>query len=117
MTRDEILALKAGRSLNVCVAEKIIGHKVVADQIMGDTEVFVSKDGDSVYGALRPYSEDLPSAQLVISKMTDLGHPEAKLWENEKRPDVICRAALLAQFDKENGKNRTRQKSTLSVVK
>jgi hypothetical protein len=39
MTRADILALKAGRSLNVCVAEKIMGNKVVSDPIMGDTEL------------------------------------------------------------------------------
>lgn len=117
MTRDDILALEAGRSLNVCVAEKIMGNKVVSDPIMGDTEVFFTDEGESVYGTLTPYSEDLSKAQRVVSKMAGLGYTEAKLWEVEKRPDAICRAALLTLLDEEGVKNRARQKAKLSVVK
>ncbi len=117
MTRSDILALKAGRSLNVCVAEKIMGNKVVSDPIMGDTELFTIDTGESVYGKLTPYSEDLSKAQLVVLKIAALGYAEAVLWESEKRPEVICRAALLTLFDKKSEKNRARQKSKLSVVK
>ncbi len=117
MTRDDILALKAGRGMNVCVAEKIMGNKVVSDPIMGDTEVFATDTGESVYGALTHYSEELSKALLVVSKMAGLGYVEAKLWENEKRPDVICRAALLTMLDKKAEKNSDRKKPKLSVIK
>ena len=117
MTRADIAALKAGRSLNTYVAEKIMGNKVMSDPIMGDTEVFTTDTGESVFGKLTAYSEDLSKAQLVVLKMADLGYAEAGLWESEKRPEVICRAALLTLFDKKAEKNRVRQKSKLTIVK
>jgi hypothetical protein len=117
MTRADILELKAGRSLNVYVAENIMGNKVVSDPIMGDTELFNTDTGESVFGKLTPYSEDLSKAQFVISKMASLGYAEAGLWESENRPDVICRAALLTLFDKKSEKFRARQKAKLSIVK
>ncbi|MBU4034997.1 MAG: hypothetical protein KKA35_01060 [Proteobacteria bacterium] len=111
------MELKTGRSLNIYVAEKIMGNKVVSDPIMGDTEVFIKDTGESVYGKVTPYSEELSKAQLVVLKMASLGYAEAGLWESEKRPEVICRAALLTLFDKKSEENRARQKSKLTIVK
>jgi len=117
MTRDEILALKAGRDLNIRVSEEIMGNKVVSDPILGETEIHATKHGEPVYGRLTPYSEDLSCAQLVILRMSNLGYTEAGLWENEQRPDVICRAALLTVLDKDKGKKKSRPKARLRVVK
>lgn len=117
MTREDIQELKAGRSLNILVAEKIMKNKVVSDPIMGDTELFTIETGESVFGKLTPYSEDLAKAQLVISKIAAMGYAEAGLWENEKRPEVICRAALLTLFDKKSKKKRAIQKSKFTVIK
>ena len=117
MTRDEILAMKAGRSLNVRVSEEIMGNKVVSDAVLGETEIYTTAQGEPVYGRLSPYSEDLSSAQLVVLRMTNLGYTEAKLWENEQRPDVICRAALLTILDKNKEKKRMQGRSKLHVVK
>ncbi len=117
MTRDEILALKAGRSLNIRVAEEIMGNKVITDVILGETEIHATAQGEPVYGRLTPYSEDLSSAQLVILRMTNLGYTEAKLWENEERPDVICRAALLTILDKNIEMKKIQRRAKLHVVK
>ena len=117
MTRDEILALTAGRSLNVRVAEEVMGNRVVRDAILGDTEIYSTEKGEPVYGRLTPYSEDLPSAQLIILRMTNLGYTEPGLWENEKRPDVICRAALLTLFDKNTEKKSKQKRPNLRVVR
>jgi len=117
MTRDEILAMKAGRILNIHVSEEIMGNKVVTDAVLGETEIHSTPRGEPVYGRLAPYSEDLSSAQLVVMRMTNLGYTEAKLWENEQRPDVICRAALLTILDKNKDKKRMQGRSKLRVVK
>lgn len=117
MTRDEILAMKAGQSLNVCVSEEIMGNKVVLDAVLGETEIHTTIKGETVYDKVSPYSEDLSCAQLVVLKMKNLGYTEAKLWEDEQRPDVICRAALLAILDKNKEKKRKLGRSKLHVVK
>ncbi|SPD75922.1 conserved hypothetical protein [uncultured Desulfobacterium sp.] len=117
MTRDEILALAAGRSLNVCVSEEIMGNKVVCDAIFGDTEIHTTMKGETVYDRLTPYSENLTAAQLVITRMANLGFIEAKLWENENRPDVICRAALLTLFKKNPDTKSKQNKPKLWIVK
>jgi len=117
MKRDEILALTAGRTFNICISEKIMGKKVVCDAIFGDTEIHTTEKGETVYGRLPPYSESLSSARLVMMKMANLGYAEARLWENEKRPDVICRAALLTLFEKNPDKGNRQNKPNLRVVK
>jgi len=117
MTRDEIVAMDAGRSMNVCVSEEVMGNKVISDAILGETEIHATAKGEPVYGRLTPYSEDLSAAQLVILRMTNLGYTEAKLWENEERPEVICRAALLTILDENKEKKRTQGKAKLRVVK
>ncbi|MBU1053529.1 MAG: hypothetical protein KKC46_06835 [Proteobacteria bacterium] len=117
MNRDDIQELKAGRTLNIFVAEKIMKNKVVPDPIMGDTEIFITETGESVFGKLTQYSQDLSKAQLVISKIAGMGYAEAGLWENEKRPEVICRAALLTLFDKKSKKKRAIQKSKFTIIK
>ena len=117
MTRDEILAMKPGRSLNARVAEDVMGNKVLADAIMGEIEIHSTTKGESVYGKLTPYSEDRSSAQSVIRMMAHLGYAEAKLWGNEERPDVICRAALLTLLDKKKKEEKEKMKAKLHVVK
>jgi len=117
MTREEILALKAGRNLNISVSEEIMGNRVVVDPILGDTEIYSTDKGEVVYGQLTPYSEDLSSAQLVVLRMSNLGYVESEFWEGEKRPDVICRAALLTILDRKKEKKKNTPKGNLRVVK
>lgn len=117
MTREEILALEPGKAFNVCVSEMIMGNRVVTDAIFGETEIYLSEHGETVFGRLQPYSEELTSARLVILKMADLGYTEASLWENEERPDVICRAALLTILDEQKGKKKRRSGAKLHIVK
>lgn len=38
MTKEEILAMRAGRELNIMVAEDVIGCRVIHDQTYGDME-------------------------------------------------------------------------------
>ena len=116
MTRDEILLMKAGRNLNICVSEEIMGTKVVHDEIFGDMEIHDTDQGEHFYGPLTPYSEDLSSAQLVILRMANLGYPEVGLWEDEKRPEVICRAALLAVLGKDKKEKVPKKRPKLYLV-
>jgi hypothetical protein len=117
MTRDEILAMKAGRNLNIMISEEIMGTKVVHDEIFGDVEIRNTDQGEPFYGPLIPYSEDLSSAQLVILRMANLGFPEVDLWEDEKRPEVICRAALLALLGKGKKEKVPKKRPKLYLVR
>jgi hypothetical protein len=117
MTKEEILAMKPGRDLNIEVAQRILGHVVKNDEIFGYMERMVnaeskenncgccscntSREGDSVWGMLGHYSEDISAAKVVINKMSEIGFKDANSWPdfgNGKytEAEAICKAALLA---------------------
>ncbi len=62
MVEKEILEMKPGAELNILVAKQIMGHDVVSDQMMGEMERFMDKEGESIWGTPLPYSEDLAIA-------------------------------------------------------
>ena len=100
MTREEILAMKPGRKLNIAVAEQVMKHEVAADKTFGDMERLVAEDNISTWDTLQPYSEDMAAAQLVIERMTRLGYSDAVSWDQYgdgayARAEAICRRALL----------------------
>lgn len=129
MTKEEILAMKAGRELNIRVSEDVMGCKFMVDAIFGDTESckllepeipFVQHAGNQVYGPLRHYSEDMSDTQWVVDKLKSydvrLGfNHNTEMWEAEfsKRgadfsypvavaptaPEAICKAALLTMLE------------------
>ena len=66
MTKDEILAMESGLEMNKKVAEEVIGHQVVEDDIFGWVERWTDDDGQSVWDALHPYSEDIAVAEVVV---------------------------------------------------
>jgi hypothetical protein len=118
MTKEEILAMKPGSELNIAVAERIMGHIVKKDEIMGYMERTTNpktkedncdccsscsspQEGDSIWGFVEPYSEDISVAKQVIDKMTDIGYEDAKSWPDfgdgkYTEAEAICKAALLA---------------------
>jgi hypothetical protein len=116
MTKEEILAMKPGIKLNIAVAERIMGHSVKNDETFGYMERMVnskedncdcscgcnaSREGDSVWGMVEHYSEDISAAKNVIEKMKVIGHKDTQLWPdfgNGKytEAEAICKAALLA---------------------
>jgi hypothetical protein len=101
MTKEEILAMKPGRELNMAVAELVMEHKVIVDEIFGDMERQIADDGSSAYTNLQPYSEDMPTAHSVIDRMITLGHSDAFSWECYSngiytQAEAICKVALLA---------------------
>jgi hypothetical protein len=100
LTKEEILAMRPGRELNTAVAEVVMKHKVVVDEIFGAMERQVANDGSSAYSNLQPYSEDMSAAQLVVDGMITLGHGDAVSWEHYgngiyTQAEAICKAALL----------------------
>jgi len=100
MTKEEILAMKPGRELNILVAEVVMKHKVIVDGIFGDMERPISEDSGSAWDALQLYSEDISAAQLVVERMITLGHSDAVFWEHYgngiyTQAEAICRRALL----------------------
>ena len=106
MTREEILAMKPGKELNMKVAEVVMGRKVTSDEIFGDMETYVDDDGRSTYEPLQLYSEDVSAAQLVVERMIKLGQGDTIFLEHYGNgifppPDAICRMALLVVLAKD----------------
>jgi len=109
MTREEILAMKPGRELSITIADVVMNHKVIADEIFGDMERLLSEDNTSVWNTLPPYSEDVLAAKLVVDRMITLGHADAISWEHYGNglytdAEAICKVALLVAqgiWDKE----------------
>jgi len=116
-TKEEILAMKPGRELNIRVAEEIIGHNVIEDEIFGDMEVSRDDKGNSVYQPLRRYSEDISEAQIVVNKMIKTERNEALLWANDSRPEVICKAALVSILEKKKAKEKRARRAKFRVIK
>ncbi|MFC1532178.1 hypothetical protein ACFL7M_02255 [Thermodesulfobacteriota bacterium] len=114
----EIMEMRAGRLLNTRVAEEIMGNKVIKDEIFGEMEIYFTKDGEPVYSALHPYSEDLSAAQTVIDRIVELGcQDEAAFLYGEDRPEVICRASLRAVLKRKKKEELREQKSKLKIIR
>jgi hypothetical protein len=100
VTKEEILAIKPGRELNIAVAEVVMNHKVIVDEIFGDMERPIDMDDNSTWETLALYSEDLSAAQLVVERMITLGHGDEAVWGHygngaSTRAEAICKRALL----------------------
>ena len=100
MTKEEILAMKPGRKLNTAVAELVMKHQVIVDEILGDMERPAGEDISSTWDTLLLYSQDMSAAQLVTERMITLGHNDAVLWDQYgdgiyTRAEAICKRALL----------------------
>jgi len=130
VTKEEILAMKVGKELNIRVAEDVMECKFIEDKILGDTEscklleseTKVSSLAGNYYGPLRHYSEDNSVAQEVVNKLKDNCDARVEFnyhtenWEAEfsdletglsfgtvsalDAPEAICKAALLAILQK-----------------
>ena len=108
MTKKAILAMKAGRQLNIKVAKEVMWQEVISDAFFGDMEKYVDRQGGNVYGPLPAYSQDKSAAQLVVEKMLKLGLGGRRFWEyyrdgTYERAEAICKAALLVMLGKRNG--------------
>jgi hypothetical protein len=115
MNQEEILAMKPGILLNLLVAEKIMGHITINDEILGFMERSVDpKDNGSLWGLLSNYSGDIASAEQVVKTMVDLGYDDAIYWADFGKgkyteSEAICKAALLAVMDdSEQGKKQNK---------
>ncbi len=131
MTKEEIVSMKPGRELNKAVAQFVMGHTVIVDEIFGEIERSSTSDDSSKYASLQSYSEDMSAAQLVIDRMISTGHQEAALWKNYgngiyTQAEAICKAALLVVlgiWDKQDEtslsskKNEDRQKLLDEIIK
>ena len=129
MTSEEILAMKAGRELNIRVAEDVMGGRFVVDEIFGDTverchDLLYETGGHCIespfFGPLQHYSEDISATQEVIDKlklynMTVQLNQHNENWQAEfsklgadfsypaavaaTAPEAICKAALLTMLE------------------
>jgi hypothetical protein len=118
MDSDIISAIPKGRALNTLVATEIMGNSVVQDEIFGLVEIQTGDKEASIVNRLKPYSEDLSAARLVIAKMIGLSFDkEVACWESEDRPDVICRAALRAVRQRKKDEEAKLRRSRFAVIK
>ncbi|MBI2857019.1 MAG: hypothetical protein HYX95_01745 [Chloroflexi bacterium] len=105
MNREDILAMTPGADMNIKVAEQVMGHLVTEDETFGWMERMVDpEDGSSVWDLPQPYSEDMSAAELVIDRMTELGHEDAVCWVDFGKgaytePEAVCKAALCALWE------------------
>jgi hypothetical protein len=110
MTEKEILDIKPGIELNIEVAKKIMGHRVIKDETLGYMELIKNpKSNELVSGLVQPYSEDISLAGLIIDKMAEKGYEDASSWADfgggtYTEPEAISKAALCAIL-KEEKKN------------
>lgn len=118
MDSDHISEIPIGQELNTLVATEIMGNRVVQDEIFGLVEIQTGDKEASVVNRLKPYSEDISAAQLVIAKMIDLSFDkEVAYWEAEDRPEVICRAALRAVLKRKKDEEIKLRRSRFAVIK
>jgi hypothetical protein len=126
MNREEILEMMPGIELNIEIAEKVMGNRVINDEILGYLERPVtpnpvaelpvsgssdcntccgsSKDGTPGWGLVEPYSEEISAAGLVVNRMINKGFNDAIFWKNfgdgkYTEAEAICKAALLAVLE------------------
>ena len=105
MTREEILAMQPGNELNMKVSEEVMGHIVTEDKTFGYMERTIHpKEGDSIWGPVKPYSEDISTAELVVDRMIEMGRKDAIHWADfgggkYTEAEAICKAALLAVLE------------------
>lgn len=105
MNRENILAMRPGTEMNLQVAEHVMGHIVIKDEIFGWMERLVDpEDGSSLWNLPQPYSEDMSTAELVIDRMIELGHDDAVCWADfgdgaYSEAEAICKAALCALLE------------------
>lgn len=120
MTKKEILSLKAGKELNIKIAEAVMRKRYAEDETFGDMEI----DSERVYGYLQPYSEDILAAWQVMERMKGYNpriefDTHSQKWEAafsireadftcpvvlaDTAPEAICKAALLALLEVKRG--------------
>jgi hypothetical protein len=110
MTKEKILSMKPGTDLNIKVAEEVMGHAVINDEILGWMERPKKAEEGSIWAELCRYSEDLEYADTVVKLMLQAGYREAIRWEEfgggqYSRAEAICKAALIAVMEKRHIEN------------
>ena len=102
MTEEEILAMQPGEQLNVIVATEVMGHAIAKEELFGMMERLIDPaDGNSVWGPVHAYSEDMSIAEAIVERMLELGYEDAIYWADfgdgsYTEPEAICKVALLA---------------------
>lgn len=106
MTREEILAMRPGRDLDLLVCERVFDNKT--------------------FGSVKPYSTDISAAWPVVEEMLSLGFsfslqkqiitgrepaweccffegpPASPIRGIKTAPEAICKAASLAKLEDKN---------------
>ena len=131
MTKEEILAMKPGRELNIKVAKEVFGLIFAEDDVFGDIIISAPPDCDcdpcdfslgySAFDFLPHFSENESAASLILEKSgIDVNFDDYRgRWEADvhkkgiyyyypdlnatSQSEAICKAALLAKLDASTG--------------
>jgi hypothetical protein len=115
---DQINNTVPGKNLDKLVATEVMKNNLINDEVFGILEMYKNNYGENIYIPLRSYSKELTYAKLIITKMCENGYnAEASYWKNEKRPEIICKAALRTIIIKKKKNMTERVKSKLRVIK
>ena len=116
MTKEEILAMRPGKELNIRVAEDVMGAEFIRDEIWGDMEKYASR----MYDSLQAYSENISAAWQVTEMLKSYNpriefNPYSQKWEAAfsdpeanfsyplvtaaTAPEAICKATLLTMLE------------------
>lgn len=109
MTKEEILAMVAGRELDKIVGEEVFGFEVKdfwPDEPKPSNYSYhmrvpcTDPKYKEAWELMPHYSTDISAARQVADKMFELGHDMNMLHlSSEFYPEAICRAALLIRLD------------------
>jgi len=122
VTKEEILAMKAGREPNLRVSKDVMGCKFAQDHFCGDMQGCIASQDTNVWGPLESYSENRSIAQKFADKLENSYDVRLEFnyymenWQAEFRQlgtglsfdmvsaldtsEAICKAALLAILEK-----------------
>jgi hypothetical protein len=88
MPKEEILAMKPGRELNIAVAKLVMKHKVIVDEIFGDMERPVGEDSSSTLVTERmitPEHKDVEvfcdQAEVMVDEIRPVGEDSSGTWD------------------------------------
>jgi len=116
MNKEEILAMKPGKELNIKIAEEVMGATYAQDEIFGDVESY----GRGAFSTLQPYSEDISATWQVVERLKGYNpriefDTYSQKWEATfsvkeahftcpvvsatTAPEAICKAALLTLLE------------------
>lgn len=115
LSREEILAMPAGRELDALVAEKVMGLDIVSNGLKYEPRYYLPEYERTYHRAVPVYSTDISAAWEVAEKFGEMSVRKyqtmslgyrwvCRIYVNEEdviangltAPEAICKSALIA---------------------